>query len=388
MTARANKRGRRRERRDREPRDVIADPEALASIDLDAESAWWRRLPLQGFRIADVAIPSRWVLAPMCDVTNLPYRVLARAEGASLLATEMLSSVALNMGGNKTAHMMEFLPSERPVMVQISGTDPEVMLQAALRIQDYGAPILNLNCGCPVKKVIQGGSGSALLRDPDVLRRILRTLRPHLTIPLTVKLRAGWDHDSVNAVEVAKMCADEGCDSVMLHPRTRAQMYEGRADWDLIRRVVEAVDVPVIGNGDIFSADDAYAMLDNTGCAAVMIGRGAIGNPWIFRQCVLAEAARLPASERPADLPDPEPGLWERRETIWRHFELYRAYAGERGALIRIRKQLMAYVRGIPGAVAFRKNLPNLEAPEILEETLDHFFHGAIEQARADAQAA
>jgi len=353
----------------------VVDPAVFQGIDLAEESAWWSKLELKGFEIAGVHIPNRFLLAPMCDVTNLPYRIIARTEGASLLSTEMLSSVALAMGGNKTLQMMEFLPSEAPIMVQISGTKPDVMLKASEMIQDYGASILNLNCGCPVKKVIKGGSGSALLRDTEVLRGIIRTLRPAVHIPLTVKLRAGWDAQSVNAVEVAKMCEDEGVDSVMLHGRTRSQMYEGNANWDLIGEVKQAVSIPVIGNGDIFTGSDAHRMLEHTGCDGVMIARGAIGNPCIFRECIAEELkARGESEELLKTLPTPQPNLEERYETIMYHFNLFAAYAGEHRALVQLRKQIMAYGKGLPGASAFRANLSRFDKRETLVECLQDFL--------------
>jgi nifR3 family TIM-barrel protein len=353
----------------------VVDPSYFQDIDLTKESAWWSGLELKSFDIGGVHIPNRYLLAPMCDVTNLPYRIIARASGASLLATEMLSSVAMAMGGNKTLQMMEFLPSEDPIMVQISGTAPDVMLKASEMIQDYGASILNLNCGCPVKKVIKGGSGSALLRDPEVLRGIIRTLRPAVHIPLTVKLRAGWDANSVNAVEVAKMCEDEGIDSVMLHGRTRSQMYEGNANWDLIGQVKQAVSIPVIGNGDIFTGEDAHRMLEHTGCDGVMIARGAIGNPWIFRECIAEELkARGESSQTLNALPTPRPSMEDRYETIMRHFNLFSAYAGEDRALVQLRKQIMAYAKGLPGASAFRANLARFTARETLEGCLQDFL--------------
>lgn len=351
------------------------DPTAFADIDVNARSRWWRRLPLVSFRIADVEIPNRYLLAPMCNVTNLPYRLLAREQGASLVSTEMLSSVALAVGGERSLQMMEFLPDEHPIMVQISGTDAEVMRRAAEMIQDYGATLINLNCGCPVKKIIKGGSGSALLRNPRLLRRILRALRPRLRIPLTVKMRAGWDEQSINAVEIARLCEDEGVDAIMLHPRTRRQMYDGQANLDLIACVKHAVRIPVIGNGDVFTATDALDMLAATGCDAVMIGRGAIGNPWIFRQCVIEEVRRThPSSNVLAALPSPHPSLDERLTMIRRHFDLLAAYTGEEIALRVFRRQLMAYLKGLPHSTTFRGHLPQLTSRHMFLERVEAYF--------------
>ncbi len=359
----------------------VEDPATFTGLDLEAQSSWWRKLPLQSFHIGNVVIPNRYLLAPMCRVTNLAYRVLAQGEGAALLSTEMLSSVALMYGSGLSFRMMEFLPEERPLMVQISGTDPDIMLRAAEMVEAYGATMLNLNCGCPVAKVIKGGSGSALLKNPEVLRTILRTLRPRLRIPLTVKMRAGWDANNVNAVEVARMCQDEGVEAVMLHPRTRHQLYEGKADWDLIAQVKHAVRIPVIGNGDVFSAADAHRMLDATGCDAVMIARGAMGNPWIFRQCILEEAQRMNlASEVQTTLPLAQPTLHERRTMILQHFDLLAAYSGQERAVIEFRQQLTAYLKGLPDAAAFRGNIPKLTSREKLVDHVLRFFDNAAEK--------
>lgn len=363
----------------------VKDPAYFEALDLTAQSLWWRRLPLASFQIGSVRIPNRYLLAPMCRVTNLAYRVIAQGEGAALMSTEMLSSVALSYQTDMSFHMMEFLPDEHPVMVQISGTDAPVMLRAAQIIEEYGATILNLNCGCPVAKVVKGGSGAALLKNPQTLRHILRTLRPHVRIPLTVKMRAGWDLQSVNAVEVARLCEDEGVDAVMLHPRTRKQGYEGRADWELIARVKQAVSIPVIGNGDIFSASDAHRMLEQTGCDAVMVARGAIGNPWIFRQCVLQEALPLHLSDEVRQaLPPIQPSLAERQATLLRHFELFCAYSGEERALIEIRNQLGGYVKGLPNAAAFRGRIPELTTRERFLDRVREFFDEAAERLEAD----
>ena len=346
----------------------ILDEEHFANIDLEARCAWWRDLPLASFEIAGVPIRNRYLLAPMCSVSNLPYRILARTEGAALVSTEMVSSTELAKGRRRSFELMEFLPDEHPVMVQISGTEADVMLKAALMIQDYGATILNLNCGCPVKKVIKGGSGSAMLRNPDVLRSILQRLRPDLEMPLTVKMRAGWDKQNVNAIEVAKMCEDCGVDALMFHPRTRDQFYEGNANWDLIGQVKEAVTIPVIGNGDIFSAQDAHEMLERTGCDAIMIGRHAIGNPWIFRQCILEEIRR---SQFPAmALPDALPSSEERLQTMLSHFDYFKAYLGERTALNSLRKQFLVYLKDEPGFEIFRERLPLIRSREGLADAV------------------
>jgi tRNA-dihydrouridine synthase B len=347
----------------------ILDEGHFANIDFEAQSSWWRELPLEQFEIAGIPIRNRYLLAPMCGVSNLPYRILARAEGAALVSTEMVSSTELEKGRKRSFELVEFLPIEEPVMVQISGTEADVMLKAALMVQDYGATILNLNCGCPVKKVIKGGSGAAMLRNPEVLRSILQRLRPDLEMPLTVKMRAGWNEQNVNALEVAQMCEDCGVDALMLHPRTRDQFYEGNADWDLIAQVKEAVSIPVIGNGDIFSAQDAHEMLEHTGCDAIMIGRHAIGNPWIFRQCVLEEINRSKTSSA-FGLPDSFPSSEERLQTILTHFDYFCAYLGQRLALNSLRKQFLIYLKDEPGFELFRERLARIRSRDDLEKAV------------------
>ena len=320
-------------------------------------------------RIAALDCLNRFQLAPMCDVTNWPFRQLCREQGAGLLMTEMISSAELAKARKRTLKLMEFQAAEAPIGVQISACpDIDAMEIAARMAQDHGASLVNLNCGCPVKKVIKGGSGSALLRDLEQLRKSCARLRKVLTVPLTLKVRAGWDGARVNALEVGRLAVDEGIDAIALHARTRAQGYEGNANWALIRELADTVSIPVIGNGDIFTPSDAFRMLEETGCAAVMIGRGAMGNPWIFRG--LTRWAQGDRSERW------KPTHVELADMIRRHLDRFVEWAGEPLACLRFRKHLLWYCHTLPGARRLRRRLPELTTRAALEPMLDELFAG------------
>jgi len=317
-------------------------------------------------KIAGIDCGNKFFLAPMCDVTNWPYRKLCRDHGAGMIMTEMISSVGLVHAGERSLKMMEFDASEQPIGVQISGCAVEDMEVAAKMVEDHGASLLNLNCGCPVKKVIKGGSGSALLRDVDLLRQICNRLRKAVKIPLTIKVRAGWDSKSVNAVEVGKMAEEEGIDCIMIHARTRAQKFSGTANWNLIRELKDAISIPVIGNGDIFEPADGFRMLEETNCDGIMIGRGAMGNPWIFRGLQQWQEEGLTGDQYK---PTPE----ELQSTVLEHLDRYIDWSGERLACIHMRKQTVWYTHGLPGAKHLRKQLVNLHTRNDYVELFNRF---------------
>src|SRR5213595_3457232 len=221
-------------------------------------------------------------LAPMAAVTNAPFRLVSRECGAGLLTSEEIDARALVQGNGHTVALARFLPEEHPIAMQLLGSDPDVLAEAARRLEAAGADRIDLNMGCPVAKIVAKGQGAALMRDPLAALLILRTLRKAIRVPLTIKIRGGWDERTVNAVEIARLAEGEGVDAITVHPRTRSQQYTGVAPWEIIARVVDAVAIPVIGNGDVRSRGDAAAMVAATSCAAVMIGRGALGAPWIF----------------------------------------------------------------------------------------------------------
>src|SRR5438067_122220 len=231
-------------------------------------------------------------LAPMAAVTNAPFRLVARECGAGRLTSEEIDARGLVEGSARTAELASFLPEEHPIALQLLGGDPDVLAEAARRLEAAGADAIDLNMGCPVAKIVAKGQGSALMRDPLGAAVVLRTLRKAVAGAFTIKIRGGWDDCSVNAPEIARLAESEGVDAVTVHPRTRSQQYTGRAPWDVIAAVVVAVRIPVVGNGDVRSVDDARAMRAATGCAAVMIGRGALGRPWIFRGVDVPRDAR------------------------------------------------------------------------------------------------
>jgi tRNA-dihydrouridine synthase B len=282
-------------------------------------------------------------LAPMAGVTNAPFRLVCRECGAGRLTSEEIDARALVLGNAKTDALARYLPEERPLTMQLLGADPDVLAEAARRLEAAGADGIDLNMGCPVPKIVAKGQGSALMRDPLAATVIFRTLRKAVRGPFTIKIRGGWDERTVNAVEIARLAESEGVDAITVHPRTRSQQFTGRAPWDVIASVVAAVRVPVVGNGDVASVDEARAMVAATECAAVMIGRGALGAPWIFRGEAIDRDARA--------------------AVIRRHADLIEAHLPERLALVQLKKHLAWYSAGLPGSAALRPRLFAAGAP-------------------------
>jgi len=320
-----------------------------------------RPLALRGLTLA-----SNLVMAPLAGVSNLPFRLIAREAGAALAFSETVSAKGLVCGGRKTWRLLETSPREAPVAFQLFGAEPEVLGEASRRLAGAGAVWLDLNAGCPVKKFIRTGAGSALLRDLPRAAAVLRAMRRAFPGVLSVKMRAGWDAQSPNAPELARIAAAEGVDLVAIHGRTRAQHYAGRADRGLIHRVVEAVpELPVLANGDVARPADAFELLRETGAAGVMIGRGAIGNPWIFAQ--IAALARGAEVRRPT--------AEERLATVERHVALMERCYPDRASLgANLKKYVSAYAKGLPGAAAFRQAaLVSDDADAILSLTREFF---------------
>jgi tRNA-dihydrouridine synthase B len=276
-------------------------------------------------------------LAPMAGVTNAPFRLVARECGAGLLTSEEIDARALVEGNARTQVLARHLPEEHPLAFQLLGADPDVLAEAARRLEADGADAIDLNMGCPVPKIVAKGQGAALMRDPLRAALIFRAIRKAVGVPFTVKIRGGWDAGSLNAPEVARLAEDEGLDAITVHPRTRSQQYTGRAPWDVIASVVAAVGLPVIGNGDVRSRQDAAAMVRATGCAGVMIGRGALGAPWIF-------ASSPPTRD-------------ERARIIRRHCALIEAHLPPPLALVQLRKHLAWYSGGLPFGARLREAL-------------------------------
>ena len=287
-------------------------------------------------------------LAPMAGVTNAPFRLVARECGAGLLTSEEIDARALVADNAHTRELARYLPEEHPLAMQLLGADPDVLAEAARQLEAAGADAVDLNMGCPVPKIIAKGQGAALMRDPLRAALIFRAMRKALTVPLTIKVRGGWDDRTVNAVEIARIAEDEGAGAITVHPRTRSQQFSGRAPWDVIAEVVAAVALPVTGNGDVRSRAEAEAMARATGCAAVMIGRGALGAPWVFH-------------------PEP-PSEAERERIIRRHCALIEAHLPPRAALLQLKKHLAWYSSGRPFGARLRPALFQASsAAEVLE---------------------
>jgi len=327
-------------------------------------------------RIGEIAIEGPFVLAPLAGITDGPMRRLCRRMGASMVWTEMASSEGIVRDGEKTLDLLRFRPEERPIALQIFGSRPETMAAAAARIEALSPDAIDLNAGCPARKVVRSGAGSALMRDTVLLAEIAAAVVEAVAVPVTAKIRSGWDDDSINAPDVARALEDAGVEAVAVHPRTRAQGFAGSADWSVIRAVKDEVGIPVLGSGDIRTPADALAMLTLTSCDAAMIGRAAMGNPWIFRR----------SNELHAGRPEPdEPVLAERLRIAAEHLDLMVEEKGERRGVFEMRKHLVAYLRGFPGASRLRAELVRIEGHAAVRARLEG---GLAESGRGDTSEA
>jgi nifR3 family TIM-barrel protein len=314
---------------------------------------------MQTLKIGNVTLDNNLILAPMAGVTDLPFRLLCREQGAGLLCTEMVSAKAIYYRNKNTESLLEIHPDEHPVSLQLFGSDPEILAQMAAKIEDRPFEILDFNMGCPVPKVVNNGEGSALMKNPKLVEEILSGLVKAVKKPVTVKFRKGFDDEHVNAVEIAKIAESCGVAAVAIHGRTRQQYYSGEADWDIIRQVKEAVSIPVIGNGDLRTADDVLRMQEQTGCDGFMIGRGAQGNPWIFKQI-------LHKLETGEDLP--KPNIQEVTDMVLRHAKLQLEVKGEYIGIREIRKHAAWYTAGYKNSAKLRGKINEVESYEQLEE--------------------
>jgi nifR3 family TIM-barrel protein len=316
---------------------------------------------IQPLSIGGVTLPNNLILGPMAGVTDLPFRLLCKEQGAGLLCMEMVSAKAILYKNKNTEALLTIEPAERPVSLQLFGSDPDIMAEIAKQIEERPFDILDINMGCPVPKIVNNGEGSALMKNPKLAGEIIRKTANAIQKPVTVKIRKGFDDDHVNAVEMAKIAEASGAAAVAVHGRTREQFYSGKADWDIIRQVKEAVSIPVIGNGDLRTAEDVIAMQEQTGCDGFMIARGAQGNPWIFRQILHYFETGEPLAR---------PDVKEVAEMILRHARMMLAYKGEYTGMREIRKHAAWYTAGYPNSAQFRARINEVESYAELEKLL------------------
>ena len=313
-------------------------------------------------KIGNVRLENPYILAPMAGVTDLPFRLLCKEMGAGLICMEMVSAKAISFHNKNTEKLMEIEEKERPVSMQLFGSEPDLIAKMAAQIEERPFDILDLNMGCPVPKVVNNGEGSALMKTPKLAAEIVRKTAKAIQKPLTVKIRKGFDEAHSNAVEMAKYLEDAGAAAIAVHGRTREQYYAGQADWDIIRQVKEAVSVPVIGNGDVTDPISAHKMMEETGCDGVMIGRASRGNPWIFRQLV--------EYDKTGNIPE-RPDVAELKAMILRHARLQLQYKGEYTGIREMRKHVAWYTAGYPHSAAIRRRVNEIETIGQLEEMLE-----------------
>ena len=311
--------------------------------------------------IGNVKLDNSYILAPMAGVTDLPFRLLCKEQGAGLLCMEMISAKALQYKNKNSKKLLSIHPDEYPVSLQLFGSDAEIMSRMAQEIEELPFQILDINMGCPVPKVVKNGEGSALMNQPKLVYEIVSKIVKAINKPVTVKIRKGFDENHVNAVEIAKIIEEAGAAAVAIHGRTREQYYSGKADWDIIRQVKEAVSIPVIGNGDVVSAESALALRTQTGCDGVMIGRGAQGNPWIFSDLI--------QYERTGSIP-PRPDHAAIRNMMLRHARMQIEFKGDYLGIREMRKHVAWYTKGLKGSAKLRDDINKVESYEELEKLL------------------
>lgn len=304
------------------------------------------------------------VLAPMAGITNLPFRVLVKSAGCGLVCSEMVSANGLVQGAGKTLRFLDSLPEEKPVSVQIFGSDPDIMGRAARIVESRGADVLDINFGCSVRKVVKTGAGAALMRTPEKAHALLQAVRQSVSIPVTLKMRTGWDSSGRQALRLAEIAQNCGMDAIAVHPRTASQKFAGTADWSVISTVKRAVDIPVIGNGDIQKPQDALRMLEETGCDGVMVGRAAVGRPWLFAQ--IFQYLLHGAFE--------EVALAERMNYALKYLRVSVDYLGEAYACPMMRSRLGWFVKGLPHSSRFRESIKQINSLSEAEEKLYRYF--------------
>lgn len=319
----------------------------------------------RSFFIGKVKIPHRLILAPMCGITHKPFRSICRDFGAGMMVTQMVSAKALTMSDQKSRKLLSYDLAERPVCFQLFGNNADTLAEAAKIAQDMGPDLIDLNMGCPAKKIVNDGGGSALLRDKNQARDIFEKMRAVLTVPFTVKMRAGYDSHGAS-LEIAQLAQECGVDAIALHARTKAQGYKGSADWNLIKEFKQALSIPVIGNGDVESVDDVNRMLEQTGCDAVMTGRHAVNKPWFFKSY--------------NENREWEPDILDMKNLLFTQYERYFEFFGESSGIKQMRKHLCAYTKGLRGGAKFRNTMLNIDNWTLLKPAVEAYFEDAYRE--------
>ncbi|HFL3240663.1 TPA: tRNA dihydrouridine synthase DusB [Clostridioides difficile] len=320
-------------------------------------------------KIGNLELKNKVFLSPMAGVTDLPFRLICKEQGCGLLYTEMINGKALCYDDENTKKMLKIEEEEHPVAVQIFGSEPEFMGRAAEIMNDYSNEILDINMGCPAPKVVKNGDGSALMKNPKLVEEVLRAVVKNSKKPVTLKIRKGWDDNSVNAVEIAKIAEDCGISALAIHGRTREQFYTGKADWDIIAEIKKNLSIPVIGNGDVFTIEDSINMLDKTGCDAIMIGRGAQGNPWIFK--------RINHYMNTGEIL-PEPTFNEKISTAIKHLKLAVEEHGEYVAVREMRKHIAWYLKGLRNSAKLRDEINKIEDYQEVVSKLEYYMEDSL----------
>ncbi|HBG5344219.1 TPA: tRNA dihydrouridine synthase DusB [Clostridioides difficile] len=320
-------------------------------------------------KIGNLELKNKVFLSPMAGVTDLPFRLICKEQGCGLLYTEMINGKALCYDDENTKKMLKIEEEEHPVAVQIFGSEPDFMGRAAEIMNDYSNEILDINMGCPAPKVVKNGDGSALMKNPKLAEEVLKAVVKNSKKPVTLKIRKGWDDNNVNAVEIAKIAEDCGISALAIHGRTREQFYTGKADWDIIAEIKKNLSIPVIGNGDVFTIEDSINMLDKTGCDAIMIGRGAQGNPWIFK--------RINHYMNTGEIL-PEPTLNEKISTAIKHLKLAVEEHGEYVAVREMRKHIAWYLKGLRNSAKLRDEINKIEEYQEVVSKLEYYMEDSL----------